>query len=85
MSQPGACTLSRRAGHAIAIARDERGWSQAVLAARLDVSKASVAMFESGRRNLTLPLLEAVSGVLGCEPGELLEVRSAATREAGPG
>lgn len=44
--------------------RTERGWSQAVLAERLDVSRQSVIAIETGRYDPSLPLAFRISRLL---------------------
>ncbi|GAA0966145.1 helix-turn-helix transcriptional regulator [Frigoribacterium faeni] len=41
--------------------RDERGWSQAALAERLDVSRQTVNAVETGRYDPSLPLAFRIS------------------------
>ncbi len=43
--------------------RAERGWSQAVLAERLDVSRQTVNAIETGRYDPSLPLAFAIARV----------------------
>ncbi|MBU1175844.1 MAG: helix-turn-helix transcriptional regulator [Alphaproteobacteria bacterium] len=44
--------------------RTERGWSQAVLGEKLDVSRQSVIAIETGRYDPSLPLAFRISRVL---------------------
>ena len=46
--------------------RNERGWSQAGLAARLDVSRQSVNAIETGRYDPSLPLAFKIARLFGC-------------------
>ena len=45
--------------------RAERGWSQAELAERLDVSRQSVNAIETGRYDPSLPLAFRIAELLG--------------------
>jgi putative transcriptional regulator len=45
--------------------RGERGWSQAVLAEKLDVSRQSVIAIETGRYDPSLPLAFRIARLLG--------------------
>ena len=45
--------------------RAERGWSQADLAERLDVSRQSINAIETGRYGPSLPLAFAISRLFG--------------------
>ena len=45
--------------------RAERGWSQAELAGRLDVSRQSVNAIETGRYDPSLPLAFRIAELLG--------------------
>ena len=43
--------------------RDERGWTQAQLAQRLDISRQSVIAIETGRYDPSLPLAFTIARV----------------------
>lgn len=45
--------------------RGERGWSQAVLAEKLDVSRQSINAIETGRYDPSLPLAFRIARLLG--------------------
>jgi len=45
--------------------RTERGWSQATLADRLDVSRQTVNAIETGRYDPSLPLAFAIAKLFG--------------------
>lgn len=47
----------------IRVLRAERGWTQADLAQRLDVSRNSVNAIENGKYDPSLPLAFAIAGV----------------------
>ena len=52
-------------GEAVRLRREELGWSQRQLAERAGMSQPSVARFEAGGTNPTLPLLERLANALG--------------------
>ena len=56
----------------IAIEREARGWSQADLAARSDVSKAMISKIERGEASPTATLLGRLSGAFGLTLSTLL-------------
>ena len=45
--------------------RGERGWSQAVLAEKLDVSRQSINAIETGRYDPSLPLAFRIARIFG--------------------
>lgn len=47
------------------VLRAERGWSQADLAARLDVSRQSVNAIETGKYDPSLPLAFRIASLFG--------------------
>lgn len=47
------------------VLRAERGWSQADLAARLDVSRQSVNAIETGKYDPSLPLAFRIAALFG--------------------
>ena len=47
------------------VLRAERGWSQAELAARLEVSRQTVNAIETGRYDPSLPLAFAIAKIFG--------------------
>ena len=47
------------------VLRAERGWSQADLAERLDVSRQSINAIETGRYDPSLPLAFRIADVFG--------------------
>lgn len=51
--------------------RAERGWTQADLADRLEVSRQTINALETGRYDPSLPLAFALAGVFG-KPIELI-------------
>ena len=55
--------------------RTARGWSQAVLAEKLDVSRQSVIAIESGRYDPSLPLAFRIARVFGCRIEEVFDDR----------
>ena len=48
------------------VLRSERGWSQAELAERLDVSRQSVNAIETGKYDPSLPLAFKIARIFGC-------------------
>ena len=59
-------------GPRIAALRREAGWSQAELAARLQVSPSAMGMYEQGRREPPVDLLVALARELGVSTDFLL-------------
>ncbi|MCK9489465.1 MAG: helix-turn-helix transcriptional regulator [Xanthomonadales bacterium] len=57
------------------VLRAERGWSQADLADRLDISRQSVNAIETGRYDPSLPLAFRIADLFG-QPIEAIFVRS---------
>ena len=53
-----------------------RGFTAAELARRLGWYQSNVSAMDAGRRTISLRGLARVSQLLGCSPGELLEVSS---------
>jgi putative transcriptional regulator len=51
--------------------RAERGWSQADLAQRLDVSRQSVNAVETGKFDPSLPLAFAIARIFGMQIEEI--------------
>jgi putative transcriptional regulator len=45
--------------------REERGWTQAMLADRLDVSRQTVVAIETGKYDPSLPLAFRISNLFG--------------------
>ena len=52
-------------GIRIAALRNDLGWSQAELARRLHISPSAVGMYEQGRREPSVEMLQSLSQVLG--------------------
>jgi len=48
------------------VLRAERGWSQAELAARLEVSRQTVNALETGKYDPSLPLAFKIARLFGC-------------------
>ncbi|MGE5277453.1 MAG: helix-turn-helix transcriptional regulator [Acidobacteriota bacterium] len=55
------------------VLRAERGWSQAELAGRLDVSRQTVNAIETGRHDPSLPLAFGIARVFGKLIEEIFE------------
>jgi transcriptional regulator with XRE-family HTH domain len=53
--------------------REDRGLTQAALAAAMDVDRAHVSAMERGQQNVTLLTLSKVADHLGVEPAQLIE------------
>lgn len=53
--------------------RGERGWSQAFLAEKLEVSRQSVNAIETGRYDPSLPLAFRIAKVFGLRIEEIFE------------
>jgi transcriptional regulator with XRE-family HTH domain len=67
-----ACATSLAAGKRIRALRVEAGWSQRMLAEEAGMSSGAVSFAETGRRNITLPVLERVAKALGTDVAGLL-------------
>lgn len=70
----------RDVGRRVAELRHRRGWTQAILAEKLDIAIQNAQRIEQGRQNLTIGSLTKIAGVLGCPVRELFD--APATREA---
>ncbi len=55
------------------ILRTEKGWSQAELAGRLDVSRQSVNAIETGKYDPSLPLAFAIARLFGRSIEEIFD------------
>lgn len=55
------------------VLRAERGWSQAELAGRLDVSRQSINAIETGRFDPSLPLAFAIARLFGLKIEDVFE------------
>jgi putative transcriptional regulator len=53
--------------------RGERGWSQAVLAEKLDVSRQSINAIETGRYDPSLPLAFSIARLFGVPIEEIFD------------
>ena len=54
----------------------ERRMTLTELAQRIDITLANLSILKTGKaRAIRFSTLEAICGALGCQPGELLEVR----------
>jgi transcriptional regulator with XRE-family HTH domain len=56
----------------IATLRKERGLSQAALAEKLGVTQASIANYESGRREPSITMLRKIAAALGVDIATLI-------------
>ena len=72
--------------------RDQRGWTQAALADRLDVSRQTVNALETGRYDPSLPLAFRIARIFECaiedvfepEDEEVTVAQSTGRRTTGP-
>ncbi|TKV61233.1 helix-turn-helix transcriptional regulator [Nakamurella flava] len=53
--------------------RDRRGWTQAALADRLDVSRQTVNALETGRYDPSLPLAFRIARIFDCAIEDIFE------------
>ena len=53
--------------------REEKGFTQDILACDSGISRSTISMVEIGKRDLTLSKLEMIAAALGVEPYELLK------------
>jgi transcriptional regulator with XRE-family HTH domain len=70
--QANEAKIARRVGYAVRQHRQARGWSQAVLAEKLEVSVDYIGLLERGERLPALGNLVALADVLDVTPNELL-------------
>lgn len=70
--RPYACKLSRLVAHQFKIMREAQGLSQEQFAAPVGLTGAAIMMYETGRRNMPLPVVEAACTVLGADGYRLL-------------
>ncbi len=59
-------------GNRIRELRQERGWSQQILADHAQMERSHLTRLEDGKREAGLKILEKIAGALGVEPYELL-------------
>ncbi len=59
--------------NSLRILRSEKGWSQAELADRLDVSRQSVNAIETGKYDPSLPLAFAIARLFGRSIEEIFD------------
>jgi transcriptional regulator with XRE-family HTH domain len=64
--------LAHRIGTAVRACRTKLGWSQAVLAERLDSSVEYVSLMERGQRLPSVGMLVRLAQILGVSAGSLL-------------
>jgi len=62
--------------------RAERGWSQADLAERLDVSRQTINAIETGRYDPSLPLAFAIARMFGQPIEQIFKANSSSRRGA---
>jgi putative transcriptional regulator len=65
--------------------RSQLGWSQAVLAERLGVSRQTVISIERGRFDPSLPLAFRIAAVFGARIDEIFEPEDEPATTAPPG
>jgi len=64
----------------------ERRMTLTQLAERIDITLANLSILKTGKaRAIRFSTLEAICGVLACQPGDLLEFRAEREREQGDG
>lgn len=64
--------IGRALGENVRRMRRERGLSTVEVATRSGLARATLTQIESGRGNPTVETIDALAGVLGCTPDELL-------------
>ena len=69
-------------GLRIAVLRRGKGWSQAELARRLQISPSAVGMYEQGRREPALTMIVTISRLFGVTVDYLLTGKMGADRDA---
>lgn len=60
-------------GENIAAARRRRGWSQELLAERIEIAQGSLSRLEAGTREASVERLVQIAGALGCSLLDLLK------------
>ena len=65
-------TPDRRIGGAIALLREERGWSQRALAKVVGLDQSALSRVEAGKRRLAAGELDLIARALGVSPAALL-------------
>lgn len=59
-------------GQRVREVRLEKGWTQEQLALEAGVKRAYLSEVESGKRAVSLPIVEKLANALGCEPSDLM-------------
>jgi len=84
MAEPGAAEayaatrLAYELGRAVRAMREQRGWTQAQLAAASGLTQPAVARFEAGGTVPTIPVLERLASALEAELVVRLDPRTSA-------
>ena len=73
MSIDVASELQRTFGERVCARRKRLGWSQAILAEKLEMHQPDVCDLEKGRHAPTLETVEKVAGILGVPAKSLLD------------
>lgn len=76
--RPEGITMKNR----MRVLRAERGWSQAELASRLDVSRQSVNAIETGKYDPSLPLAFRIARAFECTIEQVFDDEAADRRAA---
>ncbi len=66
--------IPRFSGDRLRVARTARDWTRGRLGVAVGVTITSVASWERGVRSPTAATLKKLAGILGVEPGELLDI-----------
>ena len=68
----GVSCLTRHFGHAVRCLREQRGWSQEMLAEQADLNRSYVGELERGQATASLLTLEKLARAFGVAISELL-------------
>ena len=64
--------IKKKFGNKIKSFRTERGWSQEKLALESDLDRTYIPSIESGKRNVSIMVIEKLATALNVQPKELL-------------
>lgn len=65
--------IKKKFGKKVKLLRIEKGWSQEKLALTADLDRTYIPSIESGRRNVSITVIEKLAGAFKIEISELLK------------